>query len=69
MKSVGGPHAARGPRVGQHWSRARKAAEQLMALYNCFSLEHLVEARKHVGGWFGFGVSVELEHICCNFSL
>ena len=19
MKSVGGPHAARGPRVGQHW--------------------------------------------------
>src|SRR6218665_1223486 len=24
MKSVGGPHAARGPRVGQHWSRPLK---------------------------------------------
>jgi len=23
MKSLGGPHAARGPRVGQHWHRLK----------------------------------------------
>jgi len=29
MKSVGGPHAARGPRVGQHWLNPNKLIQKV----------------------------------------
>ena len=32
MKSVGGPHAASGPRVGQHWSIAYETQNYIMQL-------------------------------------
>ena len=32
MKSVGGPHATRGPRVGQHCTMIMKTAEEITAI-------------------------------------